>query len=345
MAAISASGVIPVLVRLLIPGSAAHVQQAAAGALSILARGHARNQAAIAGAIPALVQLLLPGSSAGVKAAAALALASLSLNHAQNQAAIATAGAIPALVQLLGPDSSADVQEAAKAALHTLALNHAQNRAAISDAGGVLALRRRQELREEAYYLVLKALMLRDKPDMTLLAQMRMELNIQPDSHKQWTNYLLGQKKAGTLIPNTQGPAQYSQQQQYTPHQQQQQQQQQAFAQPAPRPATTPRHRINPAEAARKAKAQAAAAAAATPTPPGMPEDPLHSKVQFYRKPVGGEGGAGWLEGVVTEYLRLEGKIRVSTLNTKKVELIDYKQSNVLVIHPWERVTDFSNYM
>ncbi|KAG1679128.1 hypothetical protein FOA52_000483 [Chlamydomonas sp. UWO 241] len=86
---------------------------------------------------------------------------------------------------------------------------------------------------------------------------------------------------------------------------------------------------------------------AATPTPPGMPENPLHSKVQLYRKPVDGQGGAGyrWLEGVVTEYLRFEGKTRVSTLNTKKVELIDYKQSNFLVIHPGERVADFSNYM
>lgn len=113
------------------------------------------------------------------------------------------------------------------------------------------------------------------------------------------------------------------------------------FAQP--QPCMTPRNRINPAEAARKAKAQQAAAQAAQQPPPpsigNLPPDPVHYKVQFYRK------SEGWQEGVIMEYLRDLGKVRVAVLNTKAVETIDYRESNCLVVHSNERVADLSTYI
>mmetsp|Transcript_85759 Transcript_85759/g.175070 ORF Transcript_85759/g.175070 Transcript_85759/m.175070 type:complete len:192 (+) Transcript_85759:82-657(+) len=186
--------------------------------------------------------------------------------------------------------------------------------------------RRRQELRDEAYYLVLKALILRDRPDTALFARMRLELGIPNETHRTWIADLKSARDAGALTAHIEGPR--------------------SFAQPAfqmPQPSMTPRNRINPAEAARKAKAQQATAhygQVAHPPPIGnLPPDPVHFKVQFYRK------ADGWQEGLITEYMRDLGKVRVAVLNTKKVEVIDYRESNCLVVHSGERVTDLSNYI
>jgi hypothetical protein len=111
-AAIVAVGAIPVLVRLLGPGSPAEVQQDAAFILWCLTQTR-ENVATIAaaGAIPLLVQLLKPGTTADVQEKAAQTLANIASDDCV--VTIASAGAIPHLVQLMAPSSPVKVQVSA----------------------------------------------------------------------------------------------------------------------------------------------------------------------------------------------------------------------------------------
>ncbi|KAG1677122.1 hypothetical protein FOA52_000928 [Chlamydomonas sp. UWO 241] len=147
----TAPGVIPLLVQLLGPGSAAgnsaqqgSLQQCAAGILGSLA-GNADNAVTIAaaGAVPPLVQLLGAGSAARVQhnAAAALELA----RNADNAVTIADAGAIPLLVQLLGACSNDATKSVASGALQRLGQSSAYIRTAIAAAGASANLIREME--------------------------------------------------------------------------------------------------------------------------------------------------------------------------------------------------------
>ena len=110
----------------------------------------------------------------------------------------------------------------------------------------------------------------------------------------------------------------------------------------------------------------------------GLPADPLHLKVQYWRST------DGWAEGVITDYQPALKKIRcvdvasfcavaktilhpglnwlafckltisvctplvpyrVNVLQTKKVEWLDYTPSPCLIVHPNARVTDMTQYM
>lgn len=186
-------------------------------------------------------------------------------------------------------------------------------------------VRRRQELREEAYYLVLKAFMCRDRPDMALLGKLRVELSIGPDIHKQWLRELAQQKNEGTLnkhVDTRPGaslasrPASTVQRQQQHHHQQQHHYQQMQ-------------------------EHNGASAAAKPPSKDDLPADPMYLKVQFYKT----APEAKWWEGVITDYKPEIKKIRVHTLNTKLVEWLDYKPSPLLIVHRGLKVADLQNYI
>ena len=113
---------IPSMVALLGPQSTSAVQEAAAGALRLLAcNADSGVKIAAAGAIPPLVALLGPQSTAAVQEVAAGALRHLAYD-ADNRVKIAAAGAIPPLVTMLGAPNEGAVQEAAALAIGQLAL-------------------------------------------------------------------------------------------------------------------------------------------------------------------------------------------------------------------------------
>lgn len=182
--------------------------------------------------------------------------------------------------------------------------------------------RRRQELKEEAYYLVLKALVLRDKPDMTLLARLRLELSIGTDSHKQWMTELLRAKQAGTLgIPVDDRPG-------YRPS---------VSAMPMMGSNRASTRQLSQQPSITREPAAIAKTKVLEPEN-NLPHDPIHLKVQYYNRD-------GWHEGVITEFNAETRKIRVNMLTTKRVEWLDYIPTPCLVVHANARVTDLSPYV